>query len=1197
MAGALLLAMAWLLGGRAGTAPVAAPPGVPPAPTAGQLRTDALPTPQFRRYGTDDGLPSTNVYAVAQGPDGAMWFGTKGGIARFDGVRFSVFRHREGDSGSLYDDGISSLLIDRRGRLWAGGLNAGLNRYDAATGKFVHWGHDPADPHSLSSDRVWAMAQDADGRLWVGTANGLDRMRADGRGFDRVAAASLPGGFGTVAALYADPRGRLWIGSSRGVFRRDADGTLHPVPLAGGGSSRPIDAWRIDGDGGEVRIAAAGGLLIVGRDGLAHRFGAPTIPETNVMASTRDPAGRLWVGTQKGLFVQMTPGGPVTRVTDRPVLYGNLPGTWVWQILSDREGGLWVTLLDGGVAYLAPDWNNVDRFTHIPDDPSSLRDAVATTVARDIDGRHVWVGERQGRVDRLDPVTGQVDHAISGLDGDVVGMTEDARHRLWVTVQGALYVCSGQRGGKCVPVDMEKAGTDQPLEVEPGPDGQMYARSFGQGVFRIDPDTLAVSRVPMERPTAKVLWGSQMTLAHGVFWYASDGGMMRLDAAHRRLEMVPGGPMGESVDAFDFDADGLWMANANGLTHYRYRGDGLLADRRVDAAHGWPSVNVVNLHVDDRGRVWVFGRDGLWRYDPGSGAFRSFGLQDGLANGEFSRGFALLPGGYIYAPTLGGVAAFDPARVRDDWGRPQLALTRVSVRRRHAWHLLPVTPGGTVHVGWRDAQLTVQARAFSYIDPVASHYLFRLHGFDNGWVDTGSRGEREFVGLHGGDYTLDVRVDLGNGHWATLAAPLHVAVQAPPWLRWWAWLIYVALLAGAVWMLLQAWRRRIAHRHQVQLAEQQRQLAEQASAAKSQFLATLSHEIRTPMTGVMGMAELLLDTPLTPTQHSYAETMQRSGGLLLKLLNDALDLARIESGRLELEPAPFDPCALVQEVGRLQTGQARAKGLRFDVEIETELPPRTLGDVFRVRQILLNLTNNALKFTAHGRVMLTVGCRGDELVFGVSDTGPGIPADAQARLFEPFEQGSSPERRAGTGLGLAICRELAALMGGRITLASRLGEGSTFRLHLPLQALDMPGPAPLLPDGGPRGAVPRDLLLVEDDTIVAAVIRGLLERQGHTVRHATNGLEAMAELARAPCDAVLLDLDLPGLDGFRVARLIRQNQPPDRHLPIIAITARTGSDDEARSREAGMDGFLRKPLTGAQLAAALAEWTTAEAVA
>jgi CheY-like chemotaxis protein len=396
----------------------------------------------------------------------------------------------------------------------------------------------------------------------------------------------------------------------------------------------------------------------------------------------------------------------------------------------------------------------------------------------------------------------------------------------------------------------------------------------------------------------------------------------------------------------------------------------------------------------------------------------------------------------------------------------------------------------------------------------------------------------------------------------------------------------LAVVAMAL-MALQVWRRRLAQRHQMQLAEQRSRLAEQASAAKTQFLATLSHEIRTPMTGVLGMAELLLNSGLGSQQRDYAEAIQRSGKMLLKLLNDALDLARIEAGKFSLEPAPFDPRALVRDVAALEQGQALAKGLAFHVEIAEDLPARVMGDALRVQQILLNLANNALKFTEHGSVTLRATREAGELRLSVIDTGPGIPEASQARLFQRFEQANSPQRRAGSGLGLAICRELVALMGGHIELESKVAHGSSFHVHLPLEVVREEGDA-ASPATRASNAGGLHVLLVEDDTIVAAVVRGLLEQQGHRVDYVGNGLAAMTELAQGDYDAMLLDLDLPGVDGFQIARLIRQREDGAARLPIIAITARSGGDEEERAKDAGMDGFLRKPLTGEQLAEALA---------
>ncbi|MFK2901467.1 response regulator [Dyella jejuensis] len=1173
-----------MLGTSVPGGPASAASAAPPARPASHTPAAApLPTPQFRRYGMNDGLPSSSVNAMAQDDEGAMWFGTKDGIARFDGVHFRVFRHIEQDPGSLYNNEISSLLVDQQGRLWAGGLDAGLNQYDAASGKFIHWGHDPSDPHSLASDRVWVIAQTPDGVIWVGTSEGLERMRPDGRGFEHIANPLLglyAPDFGTVTALYADPQGCLWVGSDRGVFRRELDGSF--VRIKPADPRQSMDAWRIDGNGQEVRIAAESGLLVVGADGIARPFGEPVIPPgTNVMVSTRDTAGHLWIGTQRGMYLQSRPDGPVTAVFDQPLLYGNLPGSWISQTLVDREGGLWVALLDGGVAYLAPDWNSFSRFTHIPDDPGSLRDSAATTMARGHDGRHVWVGERDGRIDRLDPVTGGVEHMLSGLRGKVLGMTEDDRQRLWVAVQGALYRYDYVHG-RLDQVDPQTHELNRPLEVEPGMDGKMYARTFGHGIFRIDPDTLAVSQVAMDRPNEKVMWGSEMMLYQGTFWYASDGGLMWLDRARDRFVMVPGVPAGQSINAFDFDRTGIWLATDDGLAHYRRRGDGLVLDRTVDAARGWPSLQAVDLDVDCLGRLWIFSIDGLWRFNPEHGSFHQLGLQNGLANGEFGRGFALLPNGYLYAATLGGVVGFDPDKVEKAPVSPALSVTQVSVLRHGVVRNLPLRPA-PIKVSWRDSQLRVQARVFSYINPSANQYRYRLRGFDSDWVDLDNHGEREFTGLGSGDYTLDITARGADGGWMQLQTPLRIQVQSPPWMRWWAWLLYAGLAVALAILLLLAWRRRMAHRHGMQLAEQRRQIAEQASAAKSHFLATLSHEIRTPMTGVIGMAELLLATPLNETQRDYAESMQRAGNVLLKLLNDALDLARIEAGKLVLDSVPFEVRPMMQDVLRLQRGAAQAKGLALSLRINDDVPASLVGDALRIRQVLFNLVNNAVKFTERGSIIIHAGWTDDHLCLDVSDTGPGISETSRVRMFHRFEQDEGPQRSIGSGLGLAICNELVNLMGGGMTLESALGEGSTFRIRLPLQmsrlpaAADMPAPA--------RRRV-CDVLLVDGDPVAANAIRHMLEHQGHRVRYATHGLNALAEMALGPCDVVLLELELPGIDGFQVAHLMRQGESDGEHVPIIALGTR--GDEAARIRQAGIDGFLRKPLTGEQLSSALA---------
>ena len=490
--------------------------------------------------------------------------------------------------------------------------------------------------------------------------------------------------------------------------------------------------------------------------------------------------------------------------------------------------------------------------------------------------------------------------------------------------------------------------------------------------------------------------------------------------------------------------------------------------------------------------------------------------------------------------------------------------------------------------GRDDRELRIRARLLVFDDPPANRYWSRLEGFERDWVALGASGERVFTGLAPGEYTLRMRAQDADGNAAS--EQRLVFVVPPPWWRTgWALAGFAALLLLAVALLAWAYRARLRRRHAWQLAEQKRALAEQASEAKSHFLATLGHEVRTPMTGVLGMSELLQGTTLDPRQRSHVDAIRRAGEHLLRLVNDALDLARIEAGKLQLSNADFALRPLLDEVAALMAPVAERKGLAFLDGISADAPVALHGDRTRVQQILLNLVGNAVKFTGTGHVALeTFALAPQGVRFIVADTGPGLDADQQARLFRRFEQADGARtatRYGGSGLGLSISQELAAAMGGRIVIESEPGIGTRFIVDLPLphseaENIPIPAPSPMDVDAGKAMA----LLLVEDDRIVAEAISGLLQAQGHGVVHAGHGLAALTEVATRKFDAALLDLDLPGMDGLALARMLRAQG----HLfPLLAVTARSDGDAEAQAKAAGFDGFLRKPVTGAMLAQAL----------
>lgn len=1139
--------------------------------------------PRFRIVGPAQGLPSTEIKALARDADGYLWIGSTDGLARHDGVGMRVWRRDPEAADGLPGNNVQALLVDARNRIWVAVEGEGVSVLDAARRQFTRY-RKQTHP-ALESDDVWAMARQGDA-VWLGTfGGGVTRVGGDGRLRHFGKAQGLPSD--TVLSLAVDAQGVVWAGTTTGLARLQGDAFV-AVALPAADGPALVYSLTMQADG--VWVGSAQGVWHLRAGRWEQPDWAPMFQRPNAMLSISSvDNGDRWIGSQRGLWLQRGSAPPV------PVPLGgaDIPRA-IGTLLREHGDALWVPVQGRGLGYLRSGWRQLAQFQGSED---GLRGAMYRALGKARDGG-VWLGGMGGVIEHMD-AQGQIapleDAVLEQLRNvKPVAITEDAGRRLWVTHRGGLLRIG--HDGRVDAWTSEDADNPVPQGqvgwlLNAG-DGSQWLAAAGGGVQRRDPGS---GKVLLNLPAGPDSGLGEADIEAMVLapddapWVAGSGGILRFDGTRQRFLPVP--EMGqERAFALAFDgADVLWVQRMTGLEQFRRGADGWRRGEHVDTRHGMPAVAADALLVDARHRVWVTTSRGLYRWDPLRRNLRHVGLQDDASSEEYLDRAALLrdDGVLVAATADGGLRLFDTDAAEPVPVRPVLRFDEIAVRRNGGWQALAGRDG--VRLDPQDREVRIRARLLAFDDPPGNRYWARLDGFDRGWVALGNSGERTFTALAPGSYVLRMRAQDADGNVAAEQV-LHFEVPPPWWRSGWALAGYA--LAGLVLVALSAWayRQRLRRRHAWQLAEHKRELAEQASEAKSRFLATLGHEVRTPMTGVLGMAELLQGTHLDERQRGHVEAIRRAGEHLLRLVNDALDLARIEAGKLELANVDFTLRPLLDAVAGLMAPVAERKGLAFVEDIAADVPQCLHGDPTRVQQILLNLVGNAVKFTENGHVSLeTFALSPQGVRFVVADTGPGLNAEQQARLFRRFEQGDGPRttaRYGGSGLGLAISQELAAAMGGRITVDSQPGKGTRFIVDLPLAgSAPEQVAAPAAPGARARhGAVRWCLLLVEDDPIVAEAIAGLLRARGHAVTHAAHGLGALTEAATGHFDAALLDLDLPGMDGLALARSLRAQ---GFAAPLLAVTARADADAQAQAQAAGFTGFLRKPVTGDLLAQAL----------
>jgi signal transduction histidine kinase/ligand-binding sensor domain-containing protein/CheY-like chemotaxis protein len=1226
---------------------------------AATARADEIDSPRLRfaQIGIEQGLPNSDVRTITQDKQGFLWFGTgQSGLVRFDGYEFTAHSNDPDNPHSISHNYIWSLLVDRKGNLWAGSHGGGLNLYHRETDSFERFVFDPAKPNSLPNNSVLSLMEDSHGQLWVGTRAGLCRYDPVENAFHTVSLEHE--GFSavninSVRCIVEDKRtGLLWVGTSDGLYAYD--------PATGG--KRLFLLSRVNpamGDGrnsiNDVLIDEEGAFWLISENGLlrftpkiksisVNDSGAISYPEliyyrhdasnpssilsNRLRCAIMDSAGAIWLGSAEGLDRFDRSRGVAEHYVHSPADPDSIGGNLIQRLFIDRQGSLWVATYNGSISRSLPQDKPFVVFRHILYEENSLSNNTANSLCFDQKDR-LWVATADGlnRFDGKQWTVFRHDPAIAASlpSNNVATVRSDSQGDLWVGTpqEGLARFRNGvfERFVRSIDDQEHENGTIHPYSGNQinclylDRLGRLWvgARSHGldlrtnEGFENFAP----ITDKNTKRLTDNAIPG--LLDEHGGLWYGTElRGLLRLDPKTGIAEsffMNPANPdSSENTNIYVVHPDGngsLWVGSITGL--HRFNLTTRTFERHYNKKTGLPGDSVMSIIDDNLGNLWLGTSSGLGRFDPVTGNCRAYDRSDGLPSNQFLiRSAARDKKGRLYFGTNAGVVAFNPLHFKNNLKPPKVVLTNFELFDRSVQSFGKGAPldaaihsASLITLRQEMSVFSLRFSALDYIAPGKNQYSFMMEGFDADWRFTSAdRRSVTYTNLSPGHYVFRVRASNNDGVWNEKPTSIEVLIL-PPWWKHPLFRATVVILLVGFLLAAFAIRFRQNREHtrmlEEQVAARTRELkeakehAETANIAKSRFLASMSHELRTPLNGILGYAQILgRDQGLTERQRNGIGTISKSGEHLLTLINDILDLSKIEAGKFDLEASEIHLPGFLRVISDIVRIKAELKGLQYRCELPENIPTCIKADEKRLRQVLLNLLGNAIKFTDKGSVILRMRILPSEgggparlcrLYFEVQDTGIGLSVEQQERLFTAFEQmGDTRHREGGAGLGLSISRHLVRLMGGDIRVRSQVGVGSVFWFILHVIVLD---PADQAPTSLPRvlgyAGRRRQILVVDDVEDNRDLFVDALEPFGFEMKAVCGGKECLEAIALTRPDLVIMDIRMPGMDGVATTSEIRTQYSAPR-IPVITVSADASNTEQTRALDAGADAFFSKPV-------------------
>ncbi|MCS6974728.1 MAG: ATP-binding protein [Cyclobacteriaceae bacterium] len=1148
------------------------------------------------------------VYSILQDKKGFLWFGTSIGLLRYDALSFQTYAHDEKDSTSLSDSFIREVIEDKQGYLWVSTLNGGLNRFDPASGKSIRLKDLIKDENFTNEKSFSALAIDPEGYIWAG-ATKLYRIHPEQftvQTFSSIESNTL--------AIYFSRDGAMWLGTSGDGF-----GKFNPET----GTAELVQVTHTD-------------ALISER--------------ANVIRSiTEDAQGNLWLGAYAGLIHYDLKNKSIQHWIHDPKNPFSLPHNSIWNVIADEEGKIWISTWGGGLTLFN---SHTRRFENSLFQPGDLLGIPATEIPglfRMKNGT-IWAGTNGKGVYRV-----YLPDSIQLLNSPIK-LPEKIKKIIKLTTW--LCIMSEDEGVFLIKPDsrdywhLTYAATPSQLTLGGNRINDVCERADGTVFFGTENGLTAFYPEARKITTHRRNPGDPSSLNHNdvmslatdsqnQLWLGTPFGLCRLNDDEKTFTRYSPKPVPHvSITALMDNGNQLLIGTGNEGLFIFDKKDGSIRNIKQEQKES-PALSNNYVHcinTDNLGNIWAgtsyglncINRAGEVVYQPEVIKKASISSIEKINEGlvvKCALGSFLIPSS---RDTVIKIQPYDlnnvpysfientsllllhlasnlytlPIPVNEKQkNKPPVTLTRFELSANSPNPLSEeearIHPAycKTIELDFDQNFFSFQFSLLDYNLPGSHRYAYRLNGFDADWNYSDDRNFASYTNIPPGTYQLQLKVQAADGNWYENTDACAIVIHPPWWKTYWAYAGYVLLTIGVLWMA----RRQVVNRErlkaQILIAQREREALREVDHLKTQFFSNITHEFRTPLTLIQGPAEELMHRTSNNADKQLLAIIKNNANRLLQLINQLLDLAKLDSQQLSLEEKPVELGPWLRFLISQFTSLAQSRNISFRWQI-TEPVPVVMADEKKLETILTNLLSNALKFTPeNGVVNVSAQWKENMFTFRVADTGCGIPAEDLPHIFNRFYQVEHAKRphSGGTGIGLTLVKEYTELMKGKIEVESTVDKGSTFTVYLPLkmaitdvhaeiiqpdftEKYDLPGePETMAETNAPL------MLIVEDSEDIRLLIRTNLGK-AYRYEEAGNGKEGWEKATHIIPDLIISDLMMPEMDGLELCKKIKADVRT-QHIPFIMLTAKAGEENKITGLQTGADDYLVKPFNRDELIA------------